>query len=136
MSKIYRFGISLEKTLIDAFDKHIERQSYSNRSEAIRDLIREELVRKKWVEGGIVAGVIVMTYNHHKREVVGRILDIQHDFQKLVISTQHIHISHQNCLEIIATRGKACKIEELASRLKALMGVKHVSVSISSASDD
>jgi CopG family nickel-responsive transcriptional regulator len=102
---------------------------------AIRDLIRNELVKKQWTEGGTVAGVIVMTYNHHKRELVSKMLDIQHDFQELVISTQHIHLTHHNCLEIIATKGKAVRIEELASKLKALVGVKHVNLSISSAED-
>lgn len=136
MSKLYRFGISLEKTLIDAFDSHIRKQNYQNRSEAIRDLIRNELVKKQWTEGGIVAGVIVMTYNHHKRELVSKMLDIQHDFQELVISTQHIHLTHHNCLEIIAAKGKASRIEQLASKLKSLVGVRHVNLSVSSAEDD
>ncbi|HBC89148.1 MAG TPA: nickel-responsive transcriptional regulator NikR [Lentisphaeria bacterium] len=136
MSKLYRFGISLEKPLIDAFDKHIRKQNYQNRSEAIRDLIRNELVQKQWKEGGIVAGVIVMNYNHHKRELVSRMLDIQHDFQGLIISTQHIHLTHHDCLEIIATKGKASEIGDLASRLKALIGVKHVNLSITSVGDD
>ncbi len=136
MSKLYRFGISLEKTLIDAFDSHIRKQNYQNRSEAIRDLIRNELVKRQWTEGGIVAGVIVMTYNHHKRELVSKMLDIQHDFQELVISTQHIHLTHHNCLEIIAAKGKASRIEQLASKLKSLVGVKHVSLSISSLGDE
>ena len=136
MSKLYRFGVSLDKTLIDAFDRHIGKQNYQNRSEAIRDLIRNELVKKQWTEGGIVAGVIVMTYNHHKRELVSKMLDIQHDFQELVISTQHIHLTHHNCLEIIAAKGKAANIEKLASKLKALVGVKHVNLSISSLGDE
>ena len=136
MSKLYRFGISLEKTLIDAFDSYIRKQDYRNRSEAIRDLIRNELVKKQWTEGGTVAGVIVMTYNHHKRELVSKMLDIQHDFQELVISTQHIHLTHHNCLEIIAAKGKAVRIEQLASKLKSLVGVKHVNLSISSLGDE
>ena len=136
MSKLYRFGVSLEKTLIDAFDSHIRKQDYQNRSEAIRDLIRNELVKKQWTEGGIVAGVIVMTYNHHKRELVSKMLDIQHEFQELVISTQHIHLTHHNCLEIIAAKGKAARIEQLASKLKSLVGVTHVNLSISSLGDE
>jgi len=136
MSKLYRFGVSLEKTLIDAFDSHIRKQNYRNRSEAIRDLIRNELVKRQWTEGGIVAGVIVMTYNHHKRELVSKMLDIQHDFQELVISTQHIHLTHHNCLEIIAAKGKAGRIEQLASTLKSLVGVKHVNLSISSLGEE
>ena len=132
MSKLYRFGVSLEKPLIDAFDSHIRKQNYRNRSEAIRDLIRNELVKRQWTEGGIVAGVIVITYNHHKRDLVSKMLDIQHDFQEYIISTQHIHLTHHNCLEIIAAKGEAAKIEQLASKLKSLIGVKHVNLGISS----
>jgi CopG family nickel-responsive transcriptional regulator len=133
MSDVYRFGVSLEKTLINAFDKHIESQRYKSRSEAIRDLIREELVRKKWTEGGAVAGAIVMTYDHHKRELVAKLLDIQHDFHDLIISTQHVHLDHHNCLEVIAVKGNAADVEKLSTELKVMTGVKHVSLSVSAA---
>lgn len=135
MSDLYRFGISLEKGLIEAFDRHIEAKHYQSRSEAIRDLIREELVRKGWAEGGLVAGAIVMTYDHHKRELANRVLDIQHDFHATIISTQHVHLNHHDCLEVIAVRGEAERVEELAASLKALVGVKHLSLSISAAEE-
>ncbi|HLV31308.1 MAG TPA: nickel-responsive transcriptional regulator NikR, partial [Chitinispirillaceae bacterium] len=99
MSKLYRFGVSLEKTLIDSFDKHIKNLQYNNRSEAIRDLIRNELIQKKWKEGGKVAGAIVMTYDHHKRDLASKLIDIQHQFHELIISTQHVHLDHDNCME-------------------------------------
>ncbi|NTV98586.1 MAG: nickel-responsive transcriptional regulator NikR [Chlorobiaceae bacterium] len=132
MSELYRFGISLEKPLIEAFDRHIGSQSYKSRSEAIRDLIREELIMKKWTEGGTVAGAIVMTYDHHKRELVNLLIDIQHDFQEIIISTQHVHLDHHHCLEIIAVKGKAADVEKLATALKIQVGVKHLSFSITS----
>ncbi|NLD99754.1 MAG: nickel-responsive transcriptional regulator NikR [Fibrobacter sp.] len=136
MAELYRFGVSLEKNLIDAFDRHIKTQNYSNRSEAIRDLIREELVEKKWTEGGIVAGAIVMTYDHHKRELVNKMLDIQHDFHNTILSTQHVHLDHHHCLEVIAVKGKAREVENLSNSLKALVGVKHLSLSISATGDE
>ena len=136
MSDLYRFGVSLEKSLIDAFDKHITAKHYQNRSEAIRDLIREELVQKKWTEGGIVAGAVVMTYDHHKRELVGKLLDIQHNFNALIISTQHVHLDHHLCLEIIAVKGNAREVEKLADSIKSLVGVKQVSMSVASAGED
>lgn len=136
MSELYRFGISLEKQLLDAFDKHIKELKYENRSEAIRDLIREELVEKKWAEGGIVAGAIIMTYDHHKRELVGKMLDIQHDYQDFIISTQHVHLDHHHCLEIIAIKGNAKKVQELSSKLKALIGVKHLQLSITASENE
>ncbi|NTU53155.1 MAG: nickel-responsive transcriptional regulator NikR [Chlorobiaceae bacterium] len=130
MSDLYRFGISLDKDLIEAFDRHIKTQGYQSRSEALRDLIREELLRKTREEGGTVAGAIVMTYDHHKRELVNRLLDIQHDFHDLIISTQHVHLDHGNCLEVIAVKGSAPKIEKLATNLKVLVGVKHLNLSV------
>lgn len=132
MGELYRFGISLDRELIEAFDRHIAQQRYQSRSEAIRDLIREALVRESVHEGGTVAGAIVMTYDHHKRELVNRLIDIQHDFQALVISTQHIHLDHHNCLEVLAVKGNAREVEELATALKVLVGVKHLDLSISS----
>jgi CopG family nickel-responsive transcriptional regulator len=136
MGVIYRFGISLEKHLIDAFDRHIKAKNYKNRSEAIRDLIREELVQKNWTEGGIVAGAIVMTYDHHKRELVGKMLDMQHDFQRIIISTQHVHLDHHHCLEIIAVRGNAREVERLSTNLKSFVGVKNLNLSISSSGEE
>ena len=131
MSDLYRFGISLEKDLIKEFDEHIKSRNYKNRSEAIRDLIRADLVKKQWLCDNEVAGALTMNYDHHKRELVNKLMDIQHDFQKIVISTQHIHLDHHNCLEIIAVRGKAREVEKLASLLKSQVGVKHVALSMS-----
>lgn len=133
MSDLYRFGISLDRELIETFDRHIKAQGYQSRSEALRDLIREALLRKTTTEGGLVAGAIVMTYDHHKRELVNRLIDIQHDFHDLIISTQHIHLDHENCLEVIAVKGNAPEIEKLSSALKVLVGVKHLDLSLSSA---
>lgn len=131
MSSLYRFGVSLEQKLIDSFDLYIKNENYKNRSEAIRDLIREKLIQKKWDDNGLVAGAVVMTYDHHKHDLVEKITDVQHDYQDAIISTQHVHLDHTHCLEIIAVRGKARDVEDLASKLKAFIGVKHVSVSIS-----
>jgi CopG family nickel-responsive transcriptional regulator len=123
---VTRFGVSLEQELILAFDKLIRQQGYSNRSEAIRDLIRKELLHTTKARGGTIAGAVVMTYDHHKRELVDKLLDIQHDYQKTILSTQHIHLDHHHCLEIIAVKGKAADIESLAHRLQIQVGVKHV----------
>jgi CopG family transcriptional regulator, nickel-responsive regulator len=131
MADLYRFGVSLEKDLIDDFDKHIESHNYRNRSEAIRDLIRADLVKKEWLSDSDVAGAITMNYDHHHRELVNTLMDIQHDFQGLVISTQHVHLDHHNCLEIIAVKGRARTVEKLANQLKAQKGVMHVALSMS-----
>jgi len=132
MSELIRFGVSLEKTLLERFDKFISDKGYNNRSEALRDLIRENLVKKEWVEGKEVAGAIILVYNHHKRELTNKLIDTQHKFQKLIISTQHIHLDHDNCLEIIAIKGKPANAYKLLDTLKTEKGVKHATLSTSS----
>ncbi|MBM3253785.1 MAG: nickel-responsive transcriptional regulator NikR, partial [Candidatus Omnitrophica bacterium] len=131
MSKLVRFGISLENELLNKFDKLISERNYSNRSEAFRDLIRQELVKKEWQEGKEIAGAITLIFNHHKRELLDKLTDIQHDFQKIIISTQHIHLDHNNCLEIIAIKGNPKDAIELADILKSIKGVKHGTLSMS-----
>lgn len=130
MSEIVRFGVSLEKELLEKFDKLIKEKKYPNRSEAIRDLIRENLVKKEWTEGKEVAGAITLVFDHHKRELVNTLTDIQHDFHQLIISSQHIHLDHDNCLEIIVVRGKPIEVRGLADKLKSTKGVKYGSLSI------
>lgn len=130
MSEIVRFGVSLEKELLNKFDILIKDKKYPNRSEAIRDLIRENLVKREWVEGKEVAGVITLVFDHHKRELVNTLTDIQHEFHTLIISSQHIHLDHDNCLEIIVVRGKPIEVRELADKLRATKGVKYGSLSI------
>ena len=130
MSDIIRFGVSLEKELLEKFDKLSREKQYPNRSEAIRDLIREELVKREWVEGKEVAGAITLVFDHHKRELMNTLTDIQHDFHTLIISSQHIHLDHDNCLEIIVVRGKPKEVRELADKLRATKGVKYGSLSI------
>jgi CopG family transcriptional regulator, nickel-responsive regulator len=131
MSGLIRFGISLDKELSKKFDERIKRKSYTNRSEAIRDLIRQDLVEQEWLQGSEVAGAITLIYDHHRRELQNKITDIQHDFQDVIISAQHVHLDHHNCLEIIAVRGKPAEVEKLAAMLKAAKGVKHTTLSMS-----
>ncbi len=126
----------MKRASLDRFDRLIRERRYTNRSEALRDLIREELVKKAWAEDMEVAGAITFLFDHHQRDLQNRITDIQHDYQKLIISTQHVHLDHDNCLEIVAVRGKAGNIQELTNRLKSTRGVRHCSLSMSSAGKD
>ena len=136
MAKLLRFGVSLESDLLARFDKHIKRKGYTNRSEAIRDLIRENFVASQWKEGKEVAGAVILIYDHHKRDLVDRLMDIQHDFSANIISTQHVHLDHDNCLEIIAVKGLSKNIQILADALKVVKGVKHVTLSMSTTGKD
>lgn len=125
--KLVRFGVSLEKDLLSQFDKLCLKNNYENRSEAIRDLIRDRLVKNEWAKAeGEVTGVITLVYDHHKRELVDNLIRIQHDHRSaIIVASQHIHLNHDNCLEVIAVRGEAGAISDLASRLRSSKGVKH-----------
>jgi CopG family nickel-responsive transcriptional regulator len=131
MSDIVRFGISLDNELLRNFDNLIKRRKYSNRSEAIRDLIRQELLKKDLEEDREVAGAITFIYDHHQRNLLNKIIDVQHDYQDIIQSSQHIHLDHHNCLEIVALKGNSKKVNKLSDTLKALKGVMHGSLSMS-----
>lgn len=124
MGNLTRFGISMDEELLERFDKLISDIGYRNRSEAIRDLIRDRLVDREWKTEGTVAGCILIVYDHHKNNLSDRITDIQHDYLELIASTQHIHLDSDNCMEILIVKGKAPDIEYLFNRLKALKGIK------------
>lgn len=129
MGKVIRFGVSMEEKLLTVFDRFIEKEGYKNRSEAIRDIIRKEFVDEEWEKGSTVAGGIMIVYDHHGRELVQKIMDIQHDSHDVIISTQHVHMDHHNCLEIIVVKGRADAIRKIYNLLKALKGVKFASLS-------
>lgn len=131
-TKLKRFGVAIPEDLLSKFDDFIKRNRYTNRSEAIRDLIRAELAKENWMLNKKCAGIISIVYNHHKRELVDKIVDIQHDFQDIIVASQHIHLDHDNCLEVIITHGNSIKIQELANHLKATKGVIHSTLSFSS----
>jgi len=132
MSGLVRFGVSLDSELLRKFDELIREKNYSNRSEAFRDLIRQELVAKEWEAGGEVAGAITLIYDHHHRELLNKITDLQHDSQHVILSTQHVHLDHNNCLEIVAVRGRPEDVKRLAEMLRSIKGIKHCTLSMSS----
>ncbi len=132
MSVLVRFGVSLEQDLLGRFDKLIGKQGYTTRSEALRDLIRRQLVKKEWEEDQEVAGAITFVYDHHQRNLTSRLTNLQHDHQEIIISTQHVHLDHHNCLEIVAVKGKASSVQQLANALHSVKGVRHGTLSMSS----
>ena len=127
-----RFSISLEEDLLEGFDSYVNQHGYSNRSEAVRDLIRKALVSEEWASDSEVVGVVTMVYDHHKSQLQERITELQHDFYELITSTTHIHMDHHNCLEVTIVKGIASKVQDLAGRLIALRGVKDGSLTMSS----
>lgn len=123
-----RFSVSLDENLVNQFDAKLKEDNCPTRSKAVGDLIRTSLVETEWRSGDNVAGAIVLVYDHHKRDIAGKLMDIQHDFIDLIISTQHIHLDHDNCLEIVAVRGTPDRIDALGKRLKTVKGLKHTSI--------
>ena len=130
MSNLVRFGVSLEKTLLEKWDSLLDSKGYNNRSEALRDLIRQEMVKDEWSSGGEVVGAITLVYDHHKRELVNKLTNLQHDFGGLIFASQHIHIDHHNCMEIIAVKGSPKSIQSLADKMRGTKGVKHGALSM------
>lgn len=127
-----RFSVSLEDALLADFDEFIQRRQYTNRSEAIRDLIRKVFVREEWGDDREVIGVITLVYDHHQSQIQERITEIQHDLHHLVTSTTHVHMDHHNCLEVLIVRGQASTVQSLAEKLIALRGVKDGHLAMSS----
>ncbi len=132
MPPLSRFSVSLERSLLRRFDAQIEAQGYPTRSKAIADLMRRSLVGEEWKARGEVAAAIVLVYNHHKRDLSNRLTRVQHDYYHLIISSQHVHLDHDNCLEIVAVRGKPIEVEKLAHKLRTLKGVKYASLAAAS----
>lgn len=123
---LVRFGVAMNEKLLADFDRAIQEQGYANRSEAIRDLIRAYLVEREW-DGGEeeVVGTITLVFDHHGRGLGEYLTDIQHDHQPLVISTLHVHLDHDNCLEVLVVRGRSRDLRRLADSLISVKGVKH-----------
>lgn len=126
MPELTRFGVSLDRDLLERFDRLIANKGYANRSEAIRDLIRDNLVKEQWkagVEGAV--GTITLLYNHDTRELADRLTDLQHAHYGSIISSLHVHLDHQHCLEVLVLRGNSSELKALADRLIGTRGVKH-----------
>jgi CopG family nickel-responsive transcriptional regulator len=121
-----RFGISLDGSLLRGFDRLIAKKGYTNRSEAIRDLIRDALVKDEWETGTAeTAGTITLVYSHDTKELADTLTDLQHDYHSSIVSTMHIHLDGHNCLEVLVVRGRGRDIKKVADRLIGTKGVKH-----------
>lgn len=123
---VVRFGVSLEKDLLDRFDGLIEELGYSSRSDAIRALIRERLVREQWEDPGReVVGILTLVYDHARRELTENLNRIQHEHVAATVVSTHIHLDAHHCLEVVVLRGKSGRVREIADRLISTRAVKH-----------
>jgi CopG family nickel-responsive transcriptional regulator len=125
---LIRFGVSIGKGLLEQFDSLIERKGYTNRSEAIRDLIRDRLVEVELqdrTDTRRAVGTITIVYDHHTREISDRLTDIAHEHHMLILSSMHAHLTHSSCLEVIIVQGCGKEIRALADRIISIKGVMH-----------
>ncbi|WHY85387.1 nickel-responsive transcriptional regulator NikR [Neobacillus novalis] len=134
--KLSRFGVSMEESLLESFDQLIEEKGYKTRSEAVRDLVREKLVKHQWKQDDHeVAGCLLIFYDHHQRHLMAELTTIQHDYHDSILATTHFHLDHHNCLEMIVVRGNALNIRSLRDKLLSIKGVKYGQLSVSPVSE-
>jgi len=125
MADLIRFGVSISSDLLARFDKVIEEKGYVNRSEAIRDLIRNYIVESDWESDEETVGVVTIIYNHHIRELTNKLADLQHTYNTMINSALHVHLDHDHCLEAIVVKGRSSEIKKFADKLIGIKGVKH-----------
>jgi len=132
-----RFGVSIPDELLAQLDKLAKKKGYSNRSEVLRDLVRDRFIEKEWAGGSSeVVGTVTLVYNHHSHDLADKLNDLQHSHFKNIISATHIHLDPHNCLEVLVVRGKGDKVKEIADRLIATKGVKHGKLVMTSTGKD
>jgi CopG family nickel-responsive transcriptional regulator len=126
MSELSRIGVAIDSDLLQKFDELIAKRGYTNRSEAFRDLIREELVQQAWESpDSEVVGTVTLVYDHHVRLLNEKLTDMQHDHHQQILSTLHVHLDHDNCLEVLIVKGKAQHVQAIAEKIISTKGVKH-----------
>lgn len=136
MVNAVRFTVSLEQGLLEQFDEFLAEKGYATRSEAIRDLIRDQRVADQWGDSQEAMGTITLVYDHHITDLSEKLTAIQHDCHELILSTMHLHLDHDHCLEVIAVKGPGLAIRTLADRLISIKGVKHGKLTVTSAGRD
>lgn len=134
--ELERIGIAIDSGLLGKFDKLLDRRGYKNRSEAFRDLIRAELVTQSTTAPSTpVVGTVTLVYDHHVRQLSEKLTALQHDFHHAILSTLHVHLDHDNCLEVIVVQGTSADVRRLADRLIAAKGVKHGKLVLTATAD-
>ncbi len=132
MGELSRIGVAIDADLLEKFDRLIDQRGYGNRSEAIRDLVRNELVEEAWSSPNQpVVGTVTLVYDHHVRLLSEKLTDIQHDFHRNILSTLHVHLDPDHCLEVLVVRGKAAEVRKIADTLISTKGVMHGRLTIS-----
>lgn len=135
-SKLIRLSMSIEEPLYGKLEELVERKGYQNRSEFIRDMIRDRLVEEEWSERTEVVGTITLVYDHHRHETGEKLTELQHHRRHSVLAATHIHLSDDICAEMIMLRGSPAEIRALANAMRSQKGVLHASLTMSSTGED
>jgi CopG family nickel-responsive transcriptional regulator len=131
VSDLVRFSVSLEGDLLEQFDRYCQEGRFATRSEAIRQLLRETLTNHAWAsDARDAAATLTLVYDHHRARLTEKLMELQHRHADLVVSTMHVHLNHDTCLEVIALRGKARALQEIAFELRGLKGIQKVQLVI------
>ena len=125
MSILIRTGISLEEELLERFDRIVKQKGYGSRSEAIRDLVRDQFVEEDVASNKSVVATLTLVYDHHQPKLSEQLIEAQHDYAGKVLATTHVHLDHWNCLEVIILKGRGTDVKKFADQILSLKGVKH-----------
>jgi CopG family transcriptional regulator, nickel-responsive regulator len=131
MSKLVRCSLSIDPELFKHLEKLVETSGYENRSEFVRDLIREKIVEKKWEKNELTLGTLTIIFDHHQRNLNKNLTAIQHHNHSIILASTHIHLSHELCAEMIMMKGKAVEIQDISNKLSKQIGVLHSTLSMS-----
>jgi CopG family nickel-responsive transcriptional regulator len=129
---VTRTGVSIEPELLDKFDRFIAKRGYKNRSEALRDLIRESLIDEDIEQNRLVVATLSMVYDHHHHDLSNKLNEIQHHAHRSVLAATHVHLDHDNCLEVVIMKGRSGEVKQLADHMLSMRGVKHGKLVITS----
>jgi CopG family nickel-responsive transcriptional regulator len=132
MGELVRTGVSLERELLEQFDESIARRGYGNRSEAIRDLIRDRLISEHADKNQVIVGTLTIIYDHHRPNLTEKLVEAQHRAGSSVLAATHVHLDHHHCLEVVIMKGRASVVRGLADRIISLRGVNHGQLVITS----
>jgi CopG family nickel-responsive transcriptional regulator len=136
MGNLVRTGVSLERDLLTDFDVVIGKKGYRNRSEAIRDLIRDHLVSEEIDKNKMMIGTLAIIYDHHRPNLTEKLVDAQHQAGSKVLAATHVHLDHHNCLEVIIMKGRSGVLHDFSNGILSLRGVKHGQLMVTSTGKD
>jgi len=128
---VVRFGVSFEKEVLDELDEYVHENKFANRSQALRQLVNRHIVEKKWLCNNRVAGAVTLVYDHHKREIVNHLAEIQREYRKEILAVQRFTLNEDHSMEVISLIGISSRLTELSDKLISEKGIQHGKLTMS-----